>query len=172
MEDKKFDITKYTGTWYELMHYGSDKVWFQTNDNYNTTATYDMISGDTMTVVNTTWAAGKQYISRGKGRYLGGSNFRVDFPEMEVRMLEMTRRFGIKPQEEMFESSRPNYIIRGIMYDSNGDYMFSIVTNMDDSMLWVLSRTPNPPKFHYDILMEYMSDNFDRKKIVQTPHFK
>lgn len=34
-----FDINKYFGVWYELIHYPS---WFQRNDNYNTMATYTL----------------------------------------------------------------------------------------------------------------------------------
>jgi len=170
MQPFNLDLVKYSGTWYELMHYDSKKSWFQTSDNYNTTAVYQLTSSNTMSVTNTTWSAGKSFTSEGSATYLGETNFRVDFPMLEMVKLEMTGQFGSAPNYE-HNILDPNYIIKTIFHDHNNDYMFSIVSDSDD-MLWVLSRIPNPPKAYYDILMRYMAENYDRKKLIQTPHFE
>jgi lipocalin len=165
-----FDITKYGGRWYELMHYDSPMSWFQTSDNYNTTATYDLTSPTTMTVTNTTWTGGKPFTSVGSGKYLGGSSFRVDFPMPERMKIEKSGEFA--PNIPDMDPNTPNYIIRHIFNGPKGDYMFVIVTNHDNSMLWVLSRVSNPPLTYYHSLMEYMVANYDKRKLIQTPHLK
>lgn len=166
------DVKRYVGKWYELMHYGCESAWFQTNDDYNTTATYELTSPTTMSVVNTTWSGGQSFTSKGTGKYLGGISFRVDFPIPEVVKLEMSGQFGMKPPEMDQEDVTPNYIVKTTMSSQDGSYMFAIVVNSDESMLWVLSRTPEPSKIYYDYLMKHMVENYDKRKLIQTPHYK
>lgn len=80
---QQFDPLKYLGKWYELAHYPS---WFQNNDNYNTTATYNIVNGN-ISIVNSTYSAGKFVESVGKATYVGDMSFNVTFSFDEVNKL-------------------------------------------------------------------------------------
>ena len=67
-------------------------------------------------------------------------------------------------------SSEPNYIINHLWLNHN-DYIFSVVTDLNKNSLYVLSRTPYPTLEEYNTIMKYVVKNFNRDKLVQTPHY-
>lgn len=165
-----FQLKKYLGLWHELIHYPS---WFQRNDNYNTTAEYTLNKDGTILVHNSTISNGKVVESFGKARSLGGLNFRVDFPMPEVAKLQASGQF-IKGPPTGTQFSNPNfanYVIEKIWANKRGDYLFAVVTDEKRESLYVLSRYKNPPLCIYNKIMKYIIDNFDRDRLVQTPHF-
>lgn len=165
-----FDPNKYLGTWYELMHYPS---WFQRNDNYNTTAEYTTanLNGEIVIQVhNSTITQGKKMESTGIGRYLGGSNFRVDFAINETNKLQQSGQFT--NYDSNLNSNIPNYVIDRIWADGYGQYILAVVTDPSLQTLYVLSRFKHPPLSLYNEVMTYVVANFDRDRLVQTPHFE
>ncbi len=163
--DETFDIEKYTGVWHELLHY---PAFFQPSDTYNTTAEYTLMDDNTLSVLNTTYQNGKKIVSYGKAKPMGGVEFRVDFDASDIQRYSMR---GFKPPS--MDRTIPNYIIRHIWKDSVDDdeYKFAVVTDRDAESLWVLSRVPNPSRAEYEEVLNYVTTNFDRKRLVATPHY-
>jgi len=71
----------------------------------------------------------------------------------------------------MIPSNEPNYVIDKLWYTSNGSYMYAVVTDLHKEQLYILSRLPNPPLCHYDMIMNHVVQNYDRDRLVQTPHY-
>lgn len=163
-----FDIRKYLGVWYELVHYPS---WFQRNDNYNTTAEYSLANETDMVikVVNSSIAQGQKFESVGSAKYLGGNNLRVDFAPKEVGKLVQSGQF--KQFQGMMDQNAPNYVIDKIWTNAYGQYIFAVVTDPAKQSLYVLSRYANPSLAAYNEIMQYVIQNYDRDRLVQTPHF-
>ena len=168
-----FDINKYLGTWYELMHYPS---FFQRNDNYNTKAEYMLMPDKTIKIHNSTITQGKTFDSFGIARQLYGRNLRVDFSQGEIDKLTKSSQF-MSPEQfnkgsiNMEDKSQPNYVIDNIWVNNYDCYMYAVVTDSKKQSLYVLSRNPNPPLCEYNIIIEYVVENYNRDKLVQTPHF-
>lgn len=83
-----------------------------------------------------------------------------------------------KQSSELFDSSPetiklslPNYVIENIWLNCNGDYIFAIVTDSKRESLYILSRYKHPSLIAYNQIMDYVINNFDRDRLVQTPHF-
>lgn len=184
-----FELSKYLGTWYELAHYPS---WFQRNDNYNTKAEYGLNSDGSVSVHNSTITQGKPFDSYGTARNLGGTNFRVDFPMPEVNKLnqsgqfstanispEMVRNFMtnyevstlLTPTADLRSNTGPNYVIDRIWTNCYGQYVFAVVTDPARQSLYILSRYRHPSLIAYNEIMAYVVANYDRDRLVQTPHF-
>lgn len=161
----KFDVKKYTGKWYELMHYPS---FFQRNDNYNTTAEYTLVNNE-LKIVNSTIVLGQPISSKGVGKQIDTHSFRVDFEQPEINKLQQSGQFEVPKFKT--NSSEPNYIIDHLWLDSNGEYIFAVVTDLNKNSLYVLSRTPYPTLEEYNTIMKYVVKNFNRDKLVQTPHY-
>lgn len=165
-----FNINKYLGIWYELIHYPS---WFQRNDNYNTIAEYSLLPGEnpSIQVHNATISQGKRFDSMGVAKYLGGNSFRVDFPRPEVSKLQQSGEFKMwsKISQELTQNE-PNYVVDMIWTNKFGDYVFAVVTDSRRESLYVLSRYKNPSLVAYNQIMEYVVQNYDRDRLVQTPH--
>lgn len=162
-----FDVNKYLGVWYELVHYPS---WFQRNDNYNTMAHY---SFDTNTgnikVQNSTITNGRKVESIGTAKYLGENNLRVDFSGREVEKLQETGEF--KQFQGELDINAPNYIVDIVFTNVYGQYIFAVVTDSTKQSLYVLSRYPHPSLTAYNQVMSYVIAHYDRDRLVQTPHF-
>lgn len=165
----KFDLTKYLGTWYELIHYPS---FFQRNDNYNTKAEYMLMPDNTIKVHNTTVVQGQIFDSYGIGRQLDTKKFRVDFDQKEINNLTDSSQFRIQQQSDFIDVSLANYVIDDVWISCHGCYRYAVVTDDNKQTLYVLSRTPNPPLEEYNIIMQYVVANYDRDRLVQTPHFR
>ncbi len=166
MSNFKFEISKYLGTWYELIHYPSS---FQRNDNYNTEATYTLMKCGNINVHNSTITQGMKFESYGTARQIDGLNLRVDFPIPEVDKLNKSGQFLQTQYQPDYNS--PNYIIDNLWFNCKGCYMFAVVTNVNKNSLYVLSRTKNPSLSDYNKIMEYVIANYDRDRLVQTPHY-
>jgi lipocalin len=159
------------GTWYELVHYPS---WFQRNDNYNTMAQYELMSDGSVKVHNSTITQGKCFDSYGIAQRLGDLSFRVDFPISEVNKLIQSQQFN--PPQIMNTSMAqytmmPNYVIDKIVVNNCGEYIFAIVTDPSKQSLYVLSRNKHPDLATYNFIMNYVVTNYERDRLVQTPHF-
>lgn len=166
-----FDINKYLGTWYELVHYPS---FFQRNDNYNTKAEYMLMPDKTIKVHNSTITQGKTFDSFGIAKQLYGRNLRVDFSQEEINNLTKSNQF-MSPEQfgrlNMGDKSQPNYVIDNIWVNNYDCYLYAVVTDPKKQSLFVLSRNPNPPLCEYNMIMQYVVEHYDRDKLVQTPHF-
>lgn len=163
---KGFSLEKYVGEWYELVHYAS---FFQKkgSNNYNTTAKYTLLEDGIVDVMNTTYSNGKMITSHGIGHYLGKLSLRVDFDLTDVA------KFMPKDGTEFVEHNKdlPNYIIKKIWIDNEGDYSFAVVTDTTRSTLWVLSKQQHPSQENYEDVMTYVNEHFDKEKFILTPHY-
>jgi lipocalin len=159
-----FNIKKYMGVWYELIHYPS---FFQRNDNYNTKAEYKLING-MVDITNSTLVQGKLVKSKGKGKLIDDFILRVDFAPPEVSKLAQTGQF--KPAN-IPQSTEPNYVIDHIWVDDDDNYQYAVVTDLHRNALYVLSRTTRPPLKDYTKIMNYVLQFYDRDRLVQTPHY-
>jgi lipocalin len=175
--NEKFNLARYMGKWYELMHYPS---WFQRNDNYNTTARYRLKSDGKVEVVNSTISNGKRVTSVGTATYLGANLLRVDFSAEEIQKLIGTGQFpalGTNPAQPNggmppnMDPSVPNYVIDSIWQNEKGEYLYAVVTDLNKESLYVLSRLAHPCLESYNKLMQYVITYFNRDRLVQTPHF-
>lgn len=162
----RFDLNKYLGTWYELIHYPS---WFQRNDNYNTKAEYSLNPDGTINVHNSTITQGKPFDSIGTAKKVGDYSLRVDFPIPEVAKLQLSQEF--KPPSGYLDQSGPNYVVDMIWTNYCGEYIFAVVTDPTKQSLYLLSRFQHPSLIAYNQVMEYIVANYDRDRLVQTPHF-
>lgn len=162
-----FDINKYLGVWYELMHYPS---WFQRNDNYNTTAEYSLNSDGSITVHNATISNGKTFDSYGTAKMLSAGVLRVDFSMENKTHLTESSEF-VRDHNIDSQAPFPNYIVDMIWKDDEGKYVYAVVTDAKKNSLYVLSRTPRPLLNIYSEIMTYIISKYDRDKLVQTPHY-
>ena len=78
---------KLMGKWYELIRYQN---WYEPTFGFNTTARYTRIDETHFAVHNCTHINGKEINSYGTGTFLGGNNFRVDFPIEEILGLQQS----------------------------------------------------------------------------------
>jgi len=160
-----FNIQKYMGTWYELMHY---PTWFDKNMSYNTTAVYQFVNNQ-IQVHNSTMINGQYFDSYGTAKIISPIQLRVDFPMAEVNKLTSTNQFTLP--HDYKNNDEPNYIIDYIWINHKGQYIFSVVTDLNKQSLYVLSRFKRPPLQAYHELMNYIKQHYDIDKIVQTPHY-
>lgn len=183
-----FDLNKYLGTWYELAHYPS---WFQRNDNYNTKAKYSINNDGTINVKNSTISNGKKFISRGNAIKLTSTNFNVQFDKSEINNLINSSEFNSpninlsqypnettfqdnvidQSQNDIVDRSDANYVIDKIWMNAKNEYIFAVVTNSTKDSFYLLSRSRTPLLNSYNIVMEYVIANYDRDRLVQTPHY-
>lgn len=106
---------KYLGLWYEIARKPFE---YEDPNSSNTTASYSMNYDGSLCVENSTIVNGKRKTSIGKAVPKNGnwSHLRVSF----------------------FIGAWADYRI--ILLDKN--YRYSVVSNEDDSVIWILSRTP------------------------------
>ena len=142
-----FDPKKYLGTWYQIAHYPS---YFEGSNSWNTTANYQQKHGKIL-VTNSTVVNGKTEVAYGTAIYLGDGKFNVVFPGQQ-------------------QSTEANYIVQQV-WKKNGEYSFAVVTNPDQSMLFVLSRNSNPTAKQVKKIFAYLDQHFQVSKIVMTPHY-
>lgn len=169
----QFQLEKYLGLWYELAHYAS---WFERQDSYNTTAEYSLNDDGSIQVHNSTMLEGAIVESFGQAKILDKTDFvdgagslaalHVSFPDMEVRRLET---------ETLVPSSvrgpYANYLVNHVLMNDDGDYIYAIVSDPHRRSLYVLSRFPQPDLISYNIVMEYVRQNYDITKILHVPHY-
>lgn len=160
-----FEINKYMGKWYELMHYPS---FFQKNDNYNTTAEYTLNKDNTITICNSTMSNGKLFSVTGKGIILDYNKLNVSFDINEINKISSSPNFSkyVPTNDDI------NYVIEKLWINKECEYLYAVVSNCQNDSLYVLSRCPNPPLKIYNEIMNYVTTNFNRDRLVQTPHFK
>jgi len=158
--DESFDLRKYMGKWYELLHYPAP---FQKPASYNTTAYYKLNEDKTVSVCNESYANGEYSKAEGIARPRGETQFRVDFQPEDV--LQNMPNLNEKDGDE------PNYIIRKIWLDEEGDYAFALVTNQEQDALWLLSRDKRPSTKDVEKVMAYLTRNYDANKFIMTSHY-
>jgi apolipoprotein D and lipocalin family protein len=164
----QFDLKKYLGVWYELGHYPS---WFQRNDNYNTMARYTMNPDGSVKVHNSSISNGKGFDSYGRAVQVDGPVLRVDFEMPEIKNLTASGEFRGPSSGEWLDRSQPNYVVDRLWVDNAGNYVVAVVTDPSRKSLYVLSRTAHPALAVYNEVMGYVIANFDRDRLVQTPHY-
>lgn len=156
-----FDINKYMGVWYQLIYYPS---WFQESNSYNTTAVYQIINNQ-IYVYNSNIVNGQQNDSYGTAKVIKDYQLRVDFPMSEVN------KFDLNDKSFLHKDDEPNYIIDYIWEDCQGQYIFSVVTDLNKESLYVLSRLKHPSLSMFNKVMDYVTNNYNVKKLVQSPHY-
>ncbi len=162
-----FNIDKYLGKWYELLHYPS---WFQQNDQYNTTAEY-YLENDRIRIINTTVDQGKPISSEGFATQLHDNHFRVNFLSTEVDKLLNTINGDLSHNDIHIDENYANYVIDHIWVNYDGDYIFAVVTDQDYNSLYVLSRYKHPSLYAYNEVIDYVVEHYDKNKLVATPHY-
>lgn len=65
----------------------------------------------------------------------------------------------------------PNYVIDNLWLTCKGCYVFAVVTDPTKQSLYVLSRSKTPSLADYNKVMMYVIANYDRDRLVQTPHY-
>lgn len=172
-----FDLKKYLGTWYELLHYPSR---FQRNDSYNSMAQYSLLDDGTIQVHNSTVVQGQRFDVVGIAKFMGGTNFRVDFPQESQdssrflnlpQLQEDNPQYPCNPKETFQDDDGINYVIDKVWTNCTDQYIFAVVTNPERNQLFVLSRYPNPSFAAYTQIMKYVSANYDRDLLIAVPHF-
>ena len=143
------DINKYVGLWYEILHYPS---WFQTNHDYNTTALYTLQDDGKLGVVNSTRREGRLVQARGTAEVYDESSFVVNL----ISWLRL---------------NSPNYVVDKIWLDDDGNYKYSLVTDPKKKYMFLLSRIPHPPLHEYELILDYVIKNYNKKKFIATPHY-
>jgi len=179
MKQMEFELNKYLGLWYELVHYPS---FFERNDIYNVTAEYSIGSNNTVMVKNSAIRNGVLVESHGTAakahngnniRFSDGTmplaSLRVSFPQMET--LKVEQAFGTIAPISSLPQDAPNYLVDKIWSDPEGNYIFAIVSDPLRQSLYVLSRLSNPPLAYYNTIMKYVSEHYDSSKLVQVPHY-
>jgi len=162
-----FELSKYLGTWYELIHYPS---WFQRNDHYNTTAEYTMNPDGTVEVRNYSISHGTEFNSVGTATLLTDNGFWVNFAPKEIASLQQSGEF-IHLDHPIDITPHINYVVEKLWTNQFGEYIFAVVTDDKHDSLYLLSRYPHPSLISYNELISYVIDHFDRDRLVQTPHF-
>jgi lipocalin len=167
-----FDLDSYLGKWYQLAHRPS---WFQPAVSYNTTAYYYK-EKNAIRVTNSSIVNGQTMSSTGTIKEAGYMKFRVDFPQAEVAKftnakIKQTANGQSFPSERIKQTTGPNYIIDRLWFNKSNEYLFSIVTDGNDS-LWILSRSPRPSLEEWNGLMQYVSEKFGTERLVLTPHYQ
>lgn len=157
----KFDLERYLGLWYELAHYPN---WFERPGSHDTTAQYLRLSTDTLRVINATYTAdGQRYESKGKAVVQGERTLRVDFS------IDQQRALG-QPGPNGTTSIGINYVVERLWEDERGTYQMVVVSTPDGTGLWLLSRSPHPPRKWLDTLMQYVSEHYDTELLIHTEH--
>lgn len=157
-----FNPDKYLGLWYEIIRYPS---WFEPAGSYNTTATYSLNMDGSIQVINSTITPeGENIIVNGEARLREAL-----FNDGAVPIGSLHVSFPGFPDH----SKEANYLIDNIFLNSEGEYLYAIVSNSSRDSLFVLSRVPTR-----DIRMEtmmqllnYLSEKYDLSKIEHVPHF-
>jgi apolipoprotein D and lipocalin family protein len=142
----KVDLTRYTGTWYEIARYPNR---FQ-KDCVATTATYTLRPDGRVTVVNRC----RQKTLDGKVKEAEGVAWVVD------------KGTNAKLKVRFFWPFSGDYWI----IDLGPDYEYAVVGHPKRSYLWILSRTPSlDPAVYQGILDRIAAQGYDLKPLIQTP---
>lgn len=154
----RFELEKYMGRWYDLLHYPS---YFQPPDTYNTTADYKLLDDGTVDVTNTTYQNSERIQAHGTATVVDDRALYVEFDLPSI--VGLTRRKK--------DADDANYLIYHIWRDSDNNYAFAVVSNEEKDSLWVLSREAHPSKENYEEVLSYINTHFDLKRVAATPHF-
>lgn len=157
-----FHLQLFMGEWYDILHYPSP---FQSNDNYNTMASYTLKEDGTVAVVNSTMANGLQVNAYGVATSLGGNRLRVQFERSSMEQFGMVKVFA-KPEDKTV----PNYVVNRLWLGKRGSYQIAVVSNPENTALWVLSRKKHLKKSQYERVLAYVLRYFDKDKLVATYH--
>jgi len=181
-----FDIKKYIGKWYDIAHYPS---WFQPNYAYNTTAEYSIesstitpsrvsdkggylgigeLGNDTLKVINKSYIDAKIFISEGKAIKYQDNLFEVIFDKNNYKFLLESGYFQMESFKDFIKG--PNYKIMKVWSNEKGDYNVAIVSNETKSTFYLLCRTPFIDKQSWEVILYYINQHFDMKKIIYTLH--
>lgn len=144
-----FQINKYLGLWYELMHSETN---FQTSLDFNTMAKYTYLNDMTISVENTTIRNGQKIQINGIAKILDSNKLSVDFTGFNLL-------------------SSPNYIINHIWTNDKNEYIAAIVTNAKKDYVSVLCRCQTIPTYFYIEIQSYISKNFPNLNVLQVPHY-
>lgn len=159
-----FDINKYLGTWYEIMRYPS---WFEPIGSYNTTATYTMNEDGSINVFNSTIdVRGENIVANGRAKVL---NPTFNFIDGKIALASLSVSFEGFPHQE----GQPNYLIDNIFLNSEGEYIYAVVSDPARETLFVLSKYPtcNIRLETTMKLLEYLSKRYNLNKIIHVPHY-
>lgn len=151
----EFDINKYLGLWYQLFCYPS---YFQDSLTYNTTAYYALTDGD-LTITNSTFVDDREVSIHGVGKI---------YPSPFYAIPPISVSFGDPNyQGQQYKTDSINYIIDKI-WVTKGKYSLAVVTNLDKTSLFVLSRTKKLSKTVYSELTKYLRENYNVERMVPT----
>lgn len=159
-----FDINKYLGTWYEIIRYPS---WFEPIGCYNTTATYTLNEDGTVNVFNSTIdVRGQNIVANGRAKII---NPTYNFIDGKNAIASLSVSFEGFPYQE----GQPNYLIDNIFLNSEGEYVYAIVSDPTRDSLFVLSKYPTSNiRLETEMkLLEYLSTRYDMSKIIHVPHY-
>ncbi len=138
------DLTKYLGKWYEIAHLPTR---FQEGCT-DTTATYTLANGGSITVLNECRRQGKVKQAKGK-----------------AKVVDKTTNAKLKVTF-FWPFSGDYWIIK-----LGTDYEYAVVGTPNRKYLWILSRTPHMEDTLYTQLLEFVESNgFNVTRLIKTSH--
>jgi len=136
------DLARYAGTWYEIASYPNR---FQKGCS-STSATYTLMPGGWIEVLNRCTRAGKTDSVKGRAKVADAST-------------------NAKLKVSFFWPFSGAYWI----IELGAEYEYAVVSNPDRSYLWVLSRTPRMDEGVFAGIVERLrSSGFDTGKLART----
>lgn len=141
-----FDVQRYMGTWYEIARLDHR---FERGMS-KVTATYELRPDGTVGVLNKGFVAGRN----------------------EWREAEGVARFVGEPQVAALKVSFFGPFYGGYnVVDLDPAYQHALVAGPDRSYLWILSRTPNPPRSEVERLVARAASlGFDTASLIFVEH--
>lgn len=172
------NVEGYLGRWYDIAH---TRSFFQPPGGFNTTATYTLNSNNSIKVFNNTYYVKDNKIYNfnvvGNAQPLNqrGDNYKLSFqPSSTGLPTNPDNPIISKPSPSMEESTSCYNIVHLVYDDSRNydvEYVYSLVTGCGKDALYLLSRTPYPPKEHIMSLLSWAKNNGYNTDVDFTPHY-
>jgi len=144
---KYVDLTRYSGTWYEIARF----PFTQQNGCHNTTATYSLNEDETVKVTNRCRKGGFD-----GPESVAVATAKVDDPVSQAKL--KVKFFVLAPWADY-------WVIR-----LGNDYEYAVVSQPSRKYLWILSRTPVMEARLYDETVKSLQeDGFDMSRLEKTP---
>ncbi len=145
---KQYNLQQYTGTWYEIARFNHSME----KDLTHVTATYSLKSDGTISVTNKGYLNNKN----GKEKSVTGYATMPDTSNMGYLKVYFSKWFGAP------------YLILDL---DTVNYQYALIGSTFNQFLWILSRTPNMPKQHYQQCIQTAKNlGYDTNKLLMVAH--
>jgi len=142
-----FQLEKYLGCWYQQYHIPQ---WFNVEGGSDISAHYSLNPNGTVTICNKTLLGDRIISVYGTLQLVSERSFTISFGGREETTV--------------------NYIIQHLLVDDNDNYVASIVTNVEGTSLFVLTRQKHIPCTLQLLLLQKIAANWDLSKVESVRH--